>query len=260
MENGKITITLIQPDIVWEDIERNLCKYARLLEPLAGETDLVLLPEMFATGFTLEPEPVAEETDGTTMQWMTHMAGKLGCALAGSLVICEKGRFFNRLVCMQENGVAGTYDKRHLFMKDGEGKNYASGNRTMILNLKDWRINFQICYDLRFPVWSRNRDDYDMIVYVANWPAVRSSVWNTLLKARAIENQSFVAGVNRTGRDGNGILYKGASQVVGPKGNVMLNLGTSKDHVASLTLSIRDVQHFREKFPVWRDRDAFELR
>lgn len=260
MKQGEIKIAVLQPDILWKDIPANLANYSRMLDSLPAGSDLILLPEMFSTGFTLDPEPVAEEMDGMTLNWLAKMARKHDCTLAGSVVIKEKGRFYNRLVCMQESGIAGTYDKRHLFRMEGEEKNYTAGTKKLIIPLNGWRISFQICYDLRFPVWSRNRNDYDMMVYVANWPAVRSEVWNTLLKARAIENQSYVVGVNRTGRDGNGILYKGDTQVVDPKGKVALNLGTSTDQMAILTLSLRDVLQFREKFPAWHDGDDFELR
>lgn len=259
MANKDLTITIIQPDIIWNNISDNLWNYSSILEKNNKKSDLILLPEMFATGFTTNPLHLAESMDGETIRWMRNISEKNGCSIAGSVVIKEHDRYYNRLLFINASGSVELYDKRHLFRMEGEEIHYAPGEKRLIVTVNGWRINFQICYDLRFPVWSKNLNDYDLLVNVANWPGRRSNVWNTLLKARAIENQAYVIGVNRTGKDGNGISYKGESQVISPEGNVMLNMKLRKNALEIITLSLDELLDFREKFPVWRDWDRFTI-
>lgn len=254
-----LTVTIVQTDIVWKSIRENLEKYTAKLSGLAGKTDLVLFPEMFPTGFSTDPEGIDETMDGDAVRWMKRTAESLKCAVAGSLVIRENRRFFNRVVFIDQFENMTWYDKRHLFRMAGEEAKFTAGLERVVVPLKGWRICFQICYDLRFPVWSRNQDDYDVLVYLANWPAARSDVWNTLLKARAIENQSYVIGVNRVGTDGNNVSYIGESMVINPKGTLIGDFPGSKEEVKTFTLSWDELDEFRKKFQVWKDRDVFRI-
>jgi omega-amidase len=254
-----LKVTVVQPDMVWKSPRENLEKYTKLLAGLGQPTDLVLLPEMFPTGFCTEPETLAEKMDGDTMHWMKRTAESLNCAVAGSLIIHENRRFFNRLVFIDPYENYTWYDKRHLFRMGNEEVKFSTGLNRLVVPWKGWRICFQICYDLRFPVWSRNQDDYDILVYVANWPSARSDVWNTLLKARAIENQCYAVGVNRIGTDGNDISYSGNSMVVHPKGTVIGEIQDPVDTAKTFTLSWKELKSFRKKFPAWKDRDEFRI-
>ena len=254
-----LTVTIVQPDIIWKSIRENLDRYSVMLSGHTAKTDLILFPEMFPTGFSTEPEGIDETMDGYAVRWMKRTAESLKCSVAGSLVIRENRRFFNRLIFIDPYENMTWYDKRHLFRMDGEELKFTAGMERAIVPLKGWNICFQICYDLRFPVWSRNRDDYDVLVYLANWPAARSDVWNILLKARAIENQSYVIGVNRVGTDGNSISYIGESMVINPKGIIAGDFPASKEAVKTFTLSWDDLEEFRKKFPVWKDRDEFRV-
>jgi predicted amidohydrolase len=254
----KLNIAIVQPDSIWLDADKNRLKINNLLVGLSLQPDLVLLPEMFSTGFCTDPAPVAEKMDGPTVQWMKKTAADMNCAIAGSLIISEHDKFFNRLVFVDRHGMEW-YDKRHLFCIEGEETDYTAGTKPLIINLGLWKINFLICYDLRFPVWSRNRQNYDLLVYASNWPAARSDVWNTLLRARAIENQSYVAGVNRVGKDGNGIDYIGESMLIDPKGKEIAALTVSREGVISAAISLDELNNFRTKFPVWKDSDGFSI-
>jgi predicted amidohydrolase len=254
----KLNIAIVQPDSIWLDADKNRLKINNLLVGLSLQPDLVLLPEMFSTGFCTDPAPVAETMDGPTVQWMKKTAADMNCAIAGSLIISEHDKFFNRLVFVDRHGMEW-YDKRHLFCIEGEETDYTAGTKPLIINLGLWKINFLICYDLRFPVWSRNRQNYDLLVYASNWPAARSDVWNTLLRARAIENQSYVAGVNRVGKDGNGIDYIGESMLIDPKGKEIAALTVSREGVISAAISLDELNNFRTKFPVWKDSDGFSI-
>jgi len=258
-KTGNIQVTLVQPDVIWKSARENLARYSGMLSGLSNATDLILLPEMFPTGFCTEPQMLAETMHGDTVRWMKRTSESLNCAVAGSLIIRENRRYFNRLVYIDQYENLTWYDKRHLFRMTGEELKFSAGMNRLIVPLKGWQINFQVCYDLRFPVWSRNQDDYDILVNLANWPATRSDVWNTLLKARAIENQSYVIGVNRVGTDGNGINYTGDSMVISPKGVVIGELPASKEVVQTVVLSWDELCDFREKFPAWKDRDDFEV-
>ena len=206
MAANQLNITIIQPDITWEDKAANMQMYEQLIADAPGNKQVVILPEMFTTGFSMAPEKLAEPMNGATVKWMEDMARKYRCILTGSLIIEEEGRYYNRLIWMQPDGKYGCYDKRHLFGYADEDQHYSSGNKKLVAQVNGFRICLLVCYDLRFPVWARNTgDDYDVLVYVANWPERRSLAWKTLLQARAIENMSYVVGVNRVGTDGKGI-------------------------------------------------------
>lgn len=249
---------LLQLDIAWQDKEANRARIESIVMESALRDALILLPEMFTTGFCHHPQPVAETMDGETILWMQKLASQTRSALAGSLIIHDGHAYRNRLVFVPPTGQVQWYDKRHLFTIDGEETAYKSGNHRLVVTFEDWRICFQICYDLRFPVWSRNREDYDLLVYSANWPAARSEVWYTLLRARAIENQCIVAGVNRTGVDGNQIRYHGGSVVVDPRGAMVAEAGDNQTLLCS-EINLNELQVFRNRFPAWKDRDEYTL-
>ncbi len=258
MAPDNLNIVIVQPDSIWLDAEKNRIKIDNLLKGLTVQPDLVLLPEMFSTGFCTDPAPVAEPMDGPTVRWMEKTAKNLNCAIAGSLIITEHDKFYNRLIFTDRHGMEW-YDKRHLFCIEGEENDYTAGTKPLIIKLGLWRINFLICYDLRFPVWSRNRQNYDLLVYLSNWPAGRTDVWNTLLRARAIENQSYVAGVNRVGKDGNGIDYIGDSVLLDPKGKEIAALAPSAEGIINAAISLNELNIFRTKFPAWKDADGFSI-
>jgi omega-amidase len=256
--SDNLNIAIVQPDSIWLDADKNRLKIRALLKRLSSHPDLILLPEMFTTGFCTDPGPVAETMDGPTVQWMKRTSEEMNCAIAGSLIINDHNLFYNRLVFVDRSGMEW-YDKRHLFCIEGEETAYTAGTRPLIIKLGLWRISFLICYDLRFPVWSRNRQNYDLLVYSSSWPAGRSDVWNTLLRARAMENQSYVAGVNRVGKDGNGIDYIGESVLLDPKGKEIATLAPSEEGIISAAISLNDINNFRAKFPVWKDADGFTI-
>jgi predicted amidohydrolase len=252
-------ITLVQPNVVWKDRDANIEKYNSMLMNLVEATDLIVFPEMFTTGFCTEPEKLAETMSGVSVSWMRMLSQKLQCSVCGSLIIEENGAFFNRLIIVSPDHTVHCYDKRHLFAISGEERAYQAGTKKLIVSLHGWRFYFQICYDLRFPVWSRNCDDYDVLVNTANWPAARSYVWDTLLRARAIENQCYAVGINRVGRDGNGLRYTGNSKVYGPRGMTLAELTPKKEEIVTVHLPWKEIEEFREGFPVWKDRDKFIL-
>ena len=202
---------------------------------------------------------LAEPMEGKTMSWMAAKAKQLHCNLAGSIIIGDRGKFFNRLIWMQQGSRYHYYDKRHLFRMSGENEHYAKGSGQVIIKVGEFRFRPLVCYDLRFPVWSRNRRDYDALVYIANWPAPRRDVWSTLLKARAIENQAYSIGVNRVGKDGMGIEYRGDTMAFDAKGTKIASLEPDKPGIQIIRLSLEDLNVFRDKFPAWRDADPFTL-
>jgi predicted amidohydrolase len=258
-----LKINLVQDVLHWENAAANRAHFTEILQQL-NRPDLVLLPEMFNTGFTVHPERVAEEMDGPTIAWMREMAVSNGFALAGSLIIQEGSQYFNRLIFMHPDGQAQQYDKRHLFRMGGEDRHFGMGQKQLIVNYRNWRILPLICYDLRFPVWARNRYSagqfaYDFAFYLANWPAARSHPWKSLLMARAIENQAFVAGLNRVGEDGEGIHYTGDSRVIDPKGEIIASADGPRATILEAVLSHTALQAFREKFQVALDWDRFSL-
>jgi predicted amidohydrolase len=253
-----LNITLIQSPLAWQDPAANRLHFTGLISRLSGRTDLIILPEMFATGFTMAPEMNAESMDGDSVGWMRSTARDRGVTLCGSLVIAADGHFYNRLIWMPPDGVVGWYDKRHLFRMAGEDRHYTAGTERHIFSLGGWRICPLVCYDLRFPVWSRGADAFDLQIFVANWPAARGTAWRALLPARAVENQCYVAGVNRIGVDGNGVRYAGDSLAAGPLGDLLADLGDREDSI-TVKLDAEALNRYREKFPAWRDADRFEL-
>ncbi len=251
-----LTLTLVQSELVWEHRKANLERFEERLQPLAGATDLVILPEMFSTGFTMNAAPLAETMQGPTLNWMYNLARQLAADIAGSAIIRENGELYNRLLWVKPDGRHFTYDKRHLFRMSGEHKVYAAGRERLTVTVKDWRVRPFICYDLRFPAWCRNRGlAYDLALFVANWPAARARHWRALLRARAIENQCCVVGVNRVGTDGNGLDYRGDSTVIDAQGEVRYHCEDRED-VFTTTLVHEDLESYREAFPAWKDAGA----
>lgn len=251
-------ISTVQSKLAWEDKEANLSSFSKKIAPLVGKTDLVLLPEMFTTGFTMNPEKVAEPMSGKSVNWMRGQAAKLDAVVCGSLIVEEDGNYFNRLVWMRPDSSFEIYDKRHLFTLAGEHIPYQAGSKKLIVELKGWKICPLVCYDLRFPVWSRNVEDYDLLIYVANWPRPRAHHWKTLLTARAIENQCYLAGVNRVGTDANDLHYQGDTSIIDYTGNVLYHAVDVED-VITLELSKEKLMHFRSKLNFLADRDTFEI-
>lgn len=256
----ELKIALVQTDLYWENPTANLAMLEEKIAALTESVDLIVLPEMFTTGFTMNPAPVAEPMNLTTFKWMRQMAAQTGAVLTGSFVAKEGQKYFNRLLWMQPDGGYDYYDKRHLFRMAQEHECYTAGTRRIIKELKGWRICPLICYDLRFPVWARNvQMEYDLLLYVANWPAVRSQVWNTLLQARAIENLSYVVGVNRVGEDANAIPYSGDSALIDFKGEVVFRK-INEEGIYVHTLTKEPLTAFRERFPAYLDADEFEIK
>lgn len=251
-----LIITYIQTELVWENVQANLEMLDNKIEAIENPTDLILLPEMFSTGFSMNPAKLAETMQGSAVTWMMKKAAEKSAVITGSLMIEEGGRYFNRLVWAKPDGRMLTYDKKHLFRMTGEEKVYRAGTHQLTVELKGWRIRPFICYDLRFPAWMRNsKNPYDLAIVVANWPAAREVQWQTLLRARAIENQSYVIGVNRIGVDGNEIEYNGYSCVIDYQGNVHFQ-EVKRPHTQTASLSLTTLQNYRETFPVWMDRDT----
>ena len=255
-----LRLSIVQQPLAWQDAAANRAHFSRVLAPLAGTTDLALLPEMFTSGFTMQPEVHAEAADGATRGWMLQQAQLLDSAVGGSVAVNEQGRFFNRFMLATPHGDLYQYDKRHLFRMGGEHRHYSAGGRAQVFEWRGVRICPLVCYDLRFPVWSRRRAEleYDLLTYSANWPAVRRHAWMTLLRARAIENQAFVAGVNRVGDDGSGMAHAGDSVVVDFAGQPLAELD-DRSGVATVSLDLAALRAWRDKFPAHLDADAFIL-
>ncbi len=254
-----MNITLVQTDLVWEDKQANLRNAERIIESIEEPTDLIVFPEMFSTGFTVNPQAFAEVENGETLKKLQEWAKKKELAIITSFIVKEGASYFNRAFFIFPNGSYRTYNKRHLFRMGGEDKQYTMGQDRTIVEYKGFRIMLQICYDLRFPVWARNRNDYDLLVYVANWPAPRSQAWETLLKARAIENQSYLVGVNRIGDDGNGLAHSGNSALINFKGEEESCFKPNKEQYLTYTISKNDLDAFRQKFPTFLDADDFSI-
>ena len=282
-----LKITIIQSNLHWENKEKNLEMFSQKIAAISEVTDLIILPEMFTTGFSMHPELFAETMIGNTITWMKAKAKEKNCVITGSF-ICEdnampagrQGKHFNRLVWMNTDGTYSVYDKRHLFRMGDEDKHYGHGEKKIIVDLKGWKICPLICYDLRFPVWARNKSgarslelgekkdsnlsvlptpDYDLLIYVANWPERRAHPWKSLLVARAIENQSYTIGVNRVGNDGNDIYHSGDSIVLNFKGEAISKIESGKESISTITLNYKDLEDFRKQFPVMLDADDFEI-
>jgi len=253
-------ITLLQDVVIWADKQANLRKTEFRLRDLAEKTDLVVLPEMFTTGFCTSRLDLAETMQGETVQCLKKWATEYRLALAGSFIATENGKYYNRAFFVFPTGEIEIADKRHLFSMGGENVLFSAGDKRLIVKYKDFNICILICYDLRFPVWSRNvNNEYDLLIYTANWPESRINVWNTLLAARAIENQTYVCGVNRVGKDGENISYNGSSKLMDAKGQELFSSPLNKSSVDTIELSLEELNNFRMKFPVWKDTDRFEL-
>lgn len=259
-----LKLSIIQSDIHWEDIGANLAMFEEKIWQI-GSTDVIVLPEMFTTGFTMRASKLAEPMNMRTFKWMKQMADQTGALVLGSFIARVHDRYYNRLLWMEPGGAFKTYDKRHLFRMADEHHTFSQGESLLIGHWKGWRICPLVCYDLRFPVWSRNRWNaalkkmsYDVLVYVANWPQVRAAAWKTLLDARAIENLSFVVGVNRVGTDGNGVEYNGNSAVIGPKGDPIFQV-EGEEATKTVELNAHSLQAFRDRFPAYLDADDFSI-
>jgi predicted amidohydrolase len=272
-----LKVTIIQSNLHWENKEANLAMFEQKLMQVKDNMEIVVLPEMFNTGFSMKPELLAEKMDGISVEWMKRVSKEKKIILAGSLIVEENGNYFNRLIWMQPNGQYGYYDKRHLFAFGGEDQKYSSGSKRLIASVKGWKINLLVCYDLRFPVWARQSipltlladgtfeksgdennaaPEYDVLIYVANWPERRNHAWKTLLQARAIENQCYVVGANRVGNDGNELYYSGDSMIVDPLGEVLYT-SAYEENIFTCSLPLEKLLTVRAKFPFLKDGDPF---
>ncbi|MBO3117885.1 amidohydrolase [Winogradskyella sp. DF17] len=258
--NDSLKIALVQTHLIWESPEQNLKQLEEKITPINDGVDVIVLPEMLTSGFTMNAEVVAESMDGPSVQWLKFMAKKKNTAITGSLVIKEGGQYYNRLIFSEPSGKISTYDKKHTFTLAGEDKVYTAGKEKVIIKYKDWSICPLICYDLRFPVWARNVEDYDLLLYVANWPKPRISAWDALLKARAIENMSYCVGVNRIGLDGTNHEYPGHSGVYDALGNRLDDLKPNTEGIAVITLQKNHLNKYRNKLGFLKDRDGFNLK
>ena len=263
----KLSLTLIQTTLTWENPDANIIQFDKLISS-CNETDLIILPEMFTTGFTMQPQNNAEKPEGKGLQWMKQKAMEKKCCIAGSICVEENNTYYNRLYWVGGDTRVLSYNKRHLFRMGTEDQHYNTSTEKIIPTIKDWKILPLICYDLRFPVWSRNRwraknneliADYDVLIYVANWPEVRSYPWKQLLIARAIENQCYVVGVNRIGVDGNGFNHTGDSVVINPMGELISKTKANEESVEAVVLDYEFLSSFRKKFPVGLDADNFTI-
>lgn len=263
-------VALVQSNLFWEDVSKNLAHLKTHLQNVQAGTDLILLPEMFSTGFTMQPERLAEDHGGAALKWMQSMALEKNAVICGSVSVKENNRYYNRLYWVQADGNTSWYNKRHLFRMAAENEHYSAGTEKIILSLAGLNVCPLICYDLRFPVWSRNRFtrssdqegswQYDVLVYVANWPEVRNYPWKQLLIARAIENQAYVLAVNRVGLDGNNFNHSGDSMVIGPKGEVLASLPAGEEGVLTFELDAIALNTFRKQFAAGLDADEFDIR
>lgn len=251
-----LTVSLVQTHLAWEDIDANLERINDQVDGIKAPTDLIILPEMFSTGFSMRARTLAEEMTGKAVTWMRAKANEKQAVITGSVMVTDGGRYFNRLVWARPRGAPATYDKRHLFRYAGEEKIFTPGDRHLTMEIKGWRIRPFICYDLRFPIWVRNLNlSYDLAVFVANWPARRAAHWRALLRARAIENQCFVAAVNRVGTDGHGFEYNGHSALIDPTGRVLFEEANTAC-IQTLQLKHKTLANYRSRFPAWMDADT----
>jgi len=262
---GDLRITIVQSQLHWENKDANLEMFDNLLSGLSEKTDLIVLPEMFSTGFTMNTKALAEPTPGLTMEWMKQKAVEIDAAITGSIIAEEEGKHFNRLLWVNPDGSWEKYDKRHLFTMVGEDQYFTAGTERLVVEYKGWKILPLVCYDLRFPVWARNKNqsdgqpEFDVIIYVANWPEARKQPWKKLLLARAIENQAFVIAANRVGKDRKDITYSGDSAVIDPYGEYIAEGEPGKEQLIHSTISYQTLIDFRKKFPVLNDGDEFGL-
>ena len=256
----KLKVLLIQSDTIWENAEQNRLNYSAKIEAVKEDFDLVILPELFSTGFTMNPEPVFETMEDKTVKWMKRIAAEKNSAITGSVIIKENDNYYNRLLFVHPSGEIDIYDKRHTFTYAGEDKVFASGNKKLIVNYKEWKICPLICYDLRFPVWSRNLEDYDVLLYTANWPTPRMVAWTSLLKARAIENMCYCIGVNRVGTDFLGNEFSGYSGAYDVMGEKISTIQPNKEQLEVVVLNKDHIKSNRERFQFLNDRDDFILK
>ena len=263
MSPSNLFIALVQTNLYWKDKVANMAMLEEKIYQIPERVDLIVLPEMFPTGFTMDTVEVGEPMNFTVTKWMKQMASHTGAVVTGSVIITEGGKHFNRMLWVFPDGQISYYDKRHLFRMAGEDKHFSMGKKKEVFELKGWKISPQVCYDLRFPVWSRNIAErgemaYDVLINVASWPSPRVSAWDILLKARAVENLCYAIGVNRIGVDGNDVSYCGHSAVYGYKGDTIADLGEGEGIVV-VELDYRQLADYRDKFPAWEDADRFEL-
>lgn len=255
----QLKVALIQSNLVWENPIQNRINFSKKIASFQDEVDLLILPEMFTTGFTMHPEPFAETMQGKTVEWLKETSKKTNAAIMGSSIILEDNHFYNRLLFVEPSGTIQYYDKRHTFTLAGEHLKYTAGKEQKIVRYKGWKMMLQICYDLRFPVFARNTMDYDVLVYVANWPAPRIAAWNALLKARAIENMSYCIGVNRVGMDANNLQYPGHSATYDLFGNKIAECNSDLEDTVIITLTKDHLKKYRERLQFLNDKDAFSL-
>ena len=255
-----LKISIVQTDIAWENKQENLRMLREKLHALRGTTEIVVLPEMFSTGFTMKSRELAEPVSGITVRILKELAADFQLALCGSFICSERSNYYNRAFFITPEGEEFYYDKRHLFRMGNEAEYFSSGNNKLIISYRGWNICLLVCYDLRFPVWSRNvNNEYDLLIYVASWPQARRLAWDTLLCARALENMCYVCGVNRIGVAGNKLIYNGGSVVFSAKGEVLASVPDGEEGIETVSLSLISLQQLRDKFPVWKDADAFRL-
>ncbi|MRT94096.1 amidohydrolase [Ancylomarina sp. 16SWW S1-10-2] len=255
-----LRLSLVQSELIWGDVKLNLEQFTQQLSELKGKSDLIVLPEMFTSGFTMSDKDEISRYADMTVSWMQEQAKYLGASIMGSFIVKDVDSFYNRMHTVSPNGDISTYDKRHLFRMGDEHKHFAGGKDKGIVIIGEWRIRPIVCYDLRFPVWLRNQQDYDLLVCVANWPEARRDVWNTILKARAIDNQTYVAGVNRVGKDGMNLTYAGDSSLFDAKGRVLAKCEDYKSNISTMSISLSELRKFRDKFPVYLDADDFDIK
>jgi predicted amidohydrolase len=259
MKTQDLKVSIIQTDLAWENKSKNFKHFEELINAIELDTNLIILPEMFTTGFSMNAENLYDSPEGETLDWMKKNSKIKDVAITGSVIIKENGKFYNRLYFVKPDGSFHTYDKKHLFTLAGEHNHYSAGQKKLIVNYKGWKICPLICYDLRFPTWARNTEDYDLLIYIANWPQKRVSAWDALLKARAIENMSYCIGVNRIGEDGNGFPYTGHSAIYDALGERISTDLFEKAYVETKTLSKQHLIDIREKLGFLKDRDRFKL-
>jgi len=250
-----LKISIVQTDIAWENKQENLRMLREKLHALRGTTEIVVLPEMFSTGFTMKSRELAEPVSGITVRILKELAADFQLALCGSFICSERSNYYNRAFFITPEGEEFYYDKRHLFRMGNEAEYFSSGNNKLIISYRGWNICLLVCYDLRFPV----NNEYDLLIYVASWPQARRLAWDTLLCARALENMCYVCGVNRIGVDGNKLIYNGGSVVFSAKGEVLASVPDGEEGIETVSLSLISLQQLRDKFPVWKDADAFRL-
>ncbi len=255
-----LKVSLVQDTLAWGDAAKNMERFTAVIRNIEADTDLIVLPEMFTSGFLMENKHLIAPKLSETLVWMLQMAAEKSAVIIGSVIVEENKQYYNRLYAVDKKGVIDYYDKRHLFRMGQEDMHFSSGSKRLVFHLKGWRICPLICYDLRFPVWSRNQNNYDVLIYIANWPASRRKVWDTLLQARAIENQSYAAGVNRVGVDEKNLEYSGGSAVIDARGNVIRKCTDNCAEVVTVVLNLSELNSFRRKFNVSADADDFQIK